>query len=234
MSTKVSSVVREEIAREARRRRTVIVSIVAAVAVVAAGLTGWAVYETQKPRHVVVPASASADGTGVVVSDGPVRVDAYVDLMCPHCKEFEDEAATTLNGLVAQGKINLVYHPIAILDGSSHPAGYSTRAGAAAGAAADGGKFLPFLQALYAQQPAEGSAGLSDDQLIKIGEQVGLTQPGFATEVRDGKYKGWMASNTDKAAAKKIQTTPTVLVAGKPIAALTPNALQQAVDAVSP
>ncbi len=234
MSTKVSSVVREQIAKEARRRRTTVVSIVAVVAVVAAGLIGWVVYETQKPAHVATPAGASADGTGIVVSDGPVRVDAYVDLMCPHCKEFEDEATPTINNLVAQGKINLVYHPIAILDSDSRPAGYSTRAGAAAGAAADGGKFYPYLQALYAAQPAEGGAGLSDAQLIQVGAQVGLTDPGFAREVRDGKYKGWMASNTDKAAGKGIQRTPTILVAGKPLATLTPAALQRAVDAVSP
>ena len=79
------------------------------------------------------------------------------------------------DSMVAQEKIALVYHPIAILDDRTNPSGYSTRAAAAAACAADGNKY-----------------------------------------------------NTDTAAGKNIQGTPTVLVNGKQIQN-TVNALQQAV-----
>lgn len=222
--------VREQLAQERRRRRTLIISIVAVFGVVAAGLIGFAVYQIQKPNSFATPAHATSDRTGIVVSSGKVQVDLYIDYMCPHCKEFEDSAASTLDQLSSSGKIKLVYHPIAILDQSSVPSGYSTRAGSAAGCAADGNKFLDFTKKLYAQQPAEGSAGLSDDQLVQIGAGVGLIDPSFAQCVRAGTYASWMAHNTDAAAAKNINSTPTVLVAGKQVTA-SADAITAAVNA---
>ena len=82
--------------------------------------------------------------------------------------------------------------------------------------------------ALYDKQPAEGSAGLTNDQLVQIGVGVGLTDSTFAQCVTSQKYANWVAHNTDAAASKNIQSTPTVLVNGKQIQN-TVNALQQAV-----
>jgi protein-disulfide isomerase len=217
--------VREQQAAEARRRRTVVVSIVAAAVLLIAGLVGWGVFASQRPSGYATPAhAAGGDDTGIVVSTGGATVDIYLDYLCPICRQFETSAQSTLDSLAAQKKITLTYHPIAILDDRTYPAGYSTRAGSAAGCAADGGKFLEYTKALYAQQPSEGSVGLSDDQLIQIGQSVGLTDPSFAQRVRDGKYKSWMTHNTDAAAAKNINGTPTVLVNGRQV--------QPTVDAV--
>ncbi len=210
--------VREQLAREQRRRRTVIVSIVAAAVLVIAGLVGWAVYANQAPpANYATPAHASKDGTGIPVGSGPVTVDFYQDFLCPICKQFDSQAKSTLDDMLAKNKITLVYHPIAILDPSTNPPGYSTRAGAAAACAADENKFPQYFQALYDKQPAEGSAGLTNDQLMQIGASVGLTDSGFAQCVTSQKYAGWMAHDTDTAASKNVQATPTVLVNGKQI-----------------
>jgi protein-disulfide isomerase len=224
--------VREQLAKERRHRRNLIISIVAVAGVVVAGLIGFTVYQTQKPASYATPAHATSDSTGIVVSTGTVQVDLYVDYLCPNCKAFEDAASSALDQLVSAGKIKLVYRPIAILDRSSNPSGYSTRAGSAAGCAADGGKFLPFTKALYAQQPAEGSAGLTDDQLVQIGAGVGLINPSFAQCVRAGRYASWMAHNTESAAAGNVNGTPTVLVAGKQVEA-SADAIKNAVTAAS-
>jgi protein-disulfide isomerase len=215
---------REQQAAEARRRRTIIVSIVAAAALLIAGLVGWAVYASQRPSAYAVPShTGGGDDTGIVVSSGGAPVDIYLDYLCPICKRFETDAQSTLDSLAAQKKVTLTYHPIAILDDRTNPAGYSTQAGAAAGCASDGGKFLEYTKALYAQQPGEGSAGLTNDQLIQIAKSIGLTDPSFAPSfaqcVNGGKYKSWMAHNTDSAAGKNINGTPTVLVNGKPVQA---------------
>jgi protein-disulfide isomerase len=223
--------VREQLAREARRRRTILVSVLAAAALIIAGLIGWGVYETQRPKSHNTPAHATASGTGIVVANGPVPVDLYIDYMCPHCKEFEQSAEFTIDQLVSSGKIKLTYHPIAILDQASSPPGYSTRAGSAAGCASDGGKFLAYTKALFAQQPQEGSAGLSADQLIQIGRQVGLTDSSFAQCVRAGQYNSWMTHNTDVAASQGVQGTPTILVAGNQVTTPTGDALAAAVAA---
>lgn len=225
-------VVREQLEAEKRRKRNMLLSIIAIFAVVIAGLIGFAVYETQKPKNVNVPATAIDGGHGIPVSTGPVRVDLYIDMLCPICKNFEDSAGPTLDQMVKDNKIKLVYHPIAILDSRTNPSGYSTRAGAATGCAADGGKFYDFIKALYAQQPAEGSAGLTDDQIVQIGAGVGLIDPAFAQCVRNGKYASWMSDNTDAAASKNINGTPTLKVNGKQVTA-TVDALKAAVNAAS-
>ena len=223
MSSRVKSkqanrMVREQLAREQRRRRTIVVSIAAAAVLVIAGLVGWAVYANQAPpASFATPAHASKDGTGIAVSQGSVTVDFYQDFLCPICKQFESDAQSTLDSMVAAKKITLVYHPIAILDDRTSPPGYSTRAGAAAACAADVGKFLEYFKALYAKQPGEGSAGLSNDQLVQAGTGVGLTGSTFAQCVTSQKYANWMAHNTDAAAGRNIQATPTVLVNGKQI-----------------
>jgi protein-disulfide isomerase len=225
--------VREQLAREARRRRVVIVSIVAVAALIIAGLASWAIYNNQQGGSYATPAHAVSDNTGVQVATGQVQVDAWVDFLCPICKQFEASASSTLDQLTADKKITLVYHPVAILDQNTDPAGYSTRAAAASGCAQDLGKFPEFFKALYAQQPAEGSAGLSDDQLVQIGASVGLIDPTFAKCVRDGKYRGWAGHTTDTFSAKGYTGTPTVVVAGKQLSAPSGDSLKAAVDAAA-
>jgi protein-disulfide isomerase len=225
-------VVREQLEAERRRRRNMLVTIVAIFAVVVAGLVGFGLWQTQKPKNVNVPAGAINGGHAIPVSSGPVAVDVYVDLLCPICKNFEQTAGPTMDQMVKDNKIKLVYHPIAILDRNTNPPGYSTRAGAASGCAADGGKFYEFIKAMYAQQPEEGSAGLTDDQIVQIGAGVGLIDPSFAQCVRSQKYSSWMADNTNAAAAKNINGTPTVFVADKKIQATT-EALTDAVKSAS-
>ena len=222
-------IVREQLAAEQRRRRTTVVSIVAAAVLVLAGLIGLGVYLNQKPpSDVAVPGHSTSDHTGIQVSSGPVPVDVYLDYLCPICNQFEQSAQSTLDDLVAKKKITLVYHPIAILNDRSNPSGYSVRAGSAAGCASDAGKFLEYTKALYSKQPAEGSAGLSDDELVQLGTGIGLSDSGFAQCVRAETYSAWMANNTDAAAAKNINETPTLLVKGKPVTA-TVQALRSAV-----
>jgi protein-disulfide isomerase len=206
-------VVREQLAREARRRRAMWTTAIAVAVLLIAGLIGWGVYASQSSSAYKTPAHASADGTGLVVGSGPVTVDIYLDFMCPHCKEFETAAGPTLDQLVADKKVSLVYHPVAFLDPASTNQ-YSTRSSASAACAADGGRVAPYIQALYARQPAEGGPGLSDDELIQVGGSVGLVDPAFAKCVRDGDYRTWTQHVTDAASERGVTGTPTVYVGG--------------------
>ena len=175
-SKQANRMVREQLAAEQQRRRTTVVSIVAAAVLVLAGQIGFGVYLNQKPpSDVAVPAHSTSDHTGIQVSSGPVPVDLYLDYLCPICKQFEHSAQSTLDDLVAKKKITLVYHPIAILNDRSNPPGYSVRAGSAAGCASAAGRFLEYTKALYSKQPEEGSAGLSDDELVQLGTGIGLS-----------------------------------------------------------
>jgi protein-disulfide isomerase len=167
-----------------------------------------------------LPAGATAEGDGVVIGHGPVRVDAFIDFLCPFCRRFELSSGPALAGLVADGQISLVYHPMNFLDGAS-TTNYSTRAAAASGCAADQGRFAEYAHALFAGQPPEGGPGLSDAELVDIGRTVGLDGTAFSGCVSKAPYLGWPPYLTARAIALGVEATPTVLVQG---AAVRPEA----------
>ncbi|MFD8274684.1 DsbA family protein [Streptomyces flaveolus] len=165
-----------------------------------------------------VPASASPSGDGIVVGAGPVQVDAFIDFLCPFCKQFEGRSGPILDELAANEAISLVYHPMGFLDGLSTTR-YSSRASAASGCASDGGHFMEYLYALFANQPPEGGPGLSDDELVELGRTVGLTDSSFAACVRQGVYLDWSSFVTATAIQRGVGGTPTVAVQGVPVPA---------------
>jgi AcrR family transcriptional regulator/protein-disulfide isomerase len=160
-----------------------------------------------------LPAGVTEEGDGIMIGHGPVRVDAFIDFLCPYCRRFELSSGPALAGLVAEGRINLVYHPMNFLDEAS-TTNYSTRAAAASGCAADGGRFAEFAHALFENQPPEGGPGLSDAELGNIGRAAGLADMAFTACVSDMPYRDWAPYVTARAIALGVEATPTVLVAG--------------------
>src|ERR1700689_2054453 len=63
-----------------------------------------------------IPAGATPEGDGVITGDGPVRVDAFVDFLCPFCRRFELSAGPALADLIAEKLISLAHHPMNFLD----------------------------------------------------------------------------------------------------------------------
>jgi protein-disulfide isomerase len=163
------------------------------------------------PRRI--PAGATADGDGIITGDGPVRVDAFIDFLCPFCRRFELSAGPALADLLADRRISLVYHPMNFLDAAS-TTNYSTRAAAASGCAADQGRFLDYAQALFQRQPPEGGPGLTDAELAALGRDAGLPAPAFASCLSEAPYLDWPSYVTARATALGVEATPTVAVAG--------------------
>lgn len=224
-------VVREQLAKERRRTRTMWISFGAIVALVLAGVIGWSIYQSQKPASYAMPAGATDNGGISVAGEGPVTVEVYLDFLCPACKAFETNATPALDQMVAEKKIRLVWHTLGFLDRASSPAGYSTRAASSAGCASDAGKLKAYGEALFAHQPPEGGPGLSDDELIGISGTVGIIAPSFAQCVRAVKYRDWVAHVNDLAAERGVNQTPTVYVAGKKIDEPSVENIRAAVDA---
>src|SRR5713226_1589943 len=159
-----------------------------------------------------VPAGATPEGDGVVIGPGPVRVDAFIDFLCPFCRRFELSSAPALAGLAADGLARLVYHPMNFLDEASTTK-YSTRAAAASGCAADQERFAEYAHALFVNQPPEGGPGLSDSELAALGAVAGLARE-FTACVTDMPYLDWSSRVTARAVALGVSATPTVLVDG--------------------
>jgi protein-disulfide isomerase len=164
-----------------------------------------------------VPARVNSERDGIVVSSGPVTVDAYIDFQCPYCRAFEESSGPAVHTMAADGLITLVYHPLGFLDRLSTTR-YSSRAASASGCASDGDSFIPYLEALFANQPPEGGAGLSDEALAELGRAVGLG-PEFDQCVLAHAYVPWVDYVTDRAIARGVSGTPTVMVEGVPVPA---------------
>jgi protein-disulfide isomerase len=105
---------------------------------------------------------------------------------------------------------------------------YSTRAAASSGCAADQGRFLPYMHALFVHQPPEGGAGLSNAELAAIGRTAGLSEAAFDACLSEAPYLDWPPYVTERADAAGVSATPTVLVAGAAVRA-EPQAITAAV-----
>jgi protein-disulfide isomerase len=182
-----------------------------------------------------VTADANPDGLVTMAKPGVTRpvVDVFEDFQCPVCREFHRVNDATLKEIAAQGKGKVVYHPIVIF--SSEPMqGNSLRASAAAHCVRDGARWLSYQDQLFAHQPVEGSPGFAADDLVAYGSAAGVTDSGFASCVRSGRYTADVRSATQTAIAGGINGTPTVKLNGTPLElneTLSATGLRAAVDA---
>jgi protein-disulfide isomerase len=154
---------------------------------------------------------------------GTLDIQMYVDYLCPICGQFEETNGEYIGSLVENGNVTLEIHPISILDRLSQGTKYSTRAVNATACFAnyEPNLFYDFHNALFANQPAENTTGLSDDELIILAEGVG-GGANIAECIRSQEFKGWAAASTTRALngpipnsnIEQVVGTPTVLVNG--------------------
>lgn len=195
-------------------RNKVIITVVVILVIAAAVVTGVLITNSQKnktaeafiaPKTVPVTSGVSVkrDGATVLVGkdSAKVTVDIYEDFLCPVCGQFEASNADALQQKVNDGSIKVRYHLVNLLNNQSDPAGYSTDAANAALCTADAGRFPAFHASLYGAQPEEGARGYDKNQLIKLGQDVGITSQDFANCVSAGTYDKAVSDEYQKAKA---------------------------------
>ncbi len=196
------------------------VAVVAVVAVVVA-LVVWMNNSATDPGTAPSGSGIDQQTGAVVVGSGEQTLDTYIDFMCPVCSQFEQTYGDEILDLVNDGTITLNIHPISILDRYSQGTAFSTRSANAmyCVAEADPDAAVPFMQAMFKNQPAENSTGLTDDQILEIAKSVGVE--GIDSCVTDGTYKKFVTSMTEKtpiAPGSSGIGTPTIAVNGETIA----------------
>lgn len=180
------------------------------------------------------PANTSGPANGVITvgqASAPVELTVYEDFQCPYCKQFEESSNSLITSYVEAGKVHVKYHPMAFLDEASSTR-YSTRALNAAGCVVNRAPsaFEKFHDLLYANQPAEKTAGLPDSRLVDYAKQAGAGD--ISSCVKDLTYEGWTARVTDQASKDGVVGTPTVFVNGTKLDnVLDPTAVKAAIEA---
>ena len=182
-----------------------------------------------------VPAHLSGPYTVTLGQDSaPTKITLYEDLQCPVCAALEASGGTLIQQGIADGKLQVTYHMIAFLDRSS-TTHYSTRALNALMTVLDTAGpdvYLKYHSLLYAQQPPEGSAGLSDGKLIQIAVHAGADESQIKGPIADLKYGQWIKNSTDDFSKRGFSSTPTGVVDGKTLVG-TPEILDAIKAAVS-
>lgn len=248
---------REQRLRQQRRERrnkvalqaTIGVVIIAIVAVVAVIIVNSVRPPGPGPKNMadggisiegagltaVKTAAPAADATPTpqaTVAGGKVLIQAYEDFGCPACQAFEQTNAAQVKQLVTRGAAVIQYHPVAILDSHFTDNDYSTRAANAGAAVANWSPdtYPAFHALLYetSVQPKEGGAGLSNQRLIALAKQAGVSNLASITKaINDLQFKSWVTARTadfiDKTgslADVEIPTanrasTPTIIVNGQ-------------------
>lgn len=210
----------------AQKRRAAVTWVVVGVIVV--GLVSALIAFIVREGAVDDGAAAGASGGAVASDDGGfgvgssgvvgqdldasrVRLDVYFDFICPYCALLETSQAQMLEELRADGVVDVYYHPLAYLDNASQGTNYSTRAASAAALVAQESpeSFVDFVLGLMENQPAEGTTGLTDEQIQSLAAGAGVPDAVVA-RIPDQEYASWVRSASEAASKQGVLYTPTL------------------------
>src|SRR5690554_5965573 len=236
----------EQRKKDVRNRRLlqggIILAALLVVAIVA--VTIW----TQIPTSRTGPVNMQSDGIkigegfvaettpGLKPGDDPVPFEVdpgsevidirlYLDYQCTGCRAFEETNHTQLATWLETGAATVEFHPIALFDRHSLGTKFSTRAANAAACVANYSPddFFAFNSLMFANQPEEGTEGLTDEQIMVLAKRADV----MGTEqiercIEDQNYKAWVNAATARAIAgpipnstvERVASTPTVIVNG--------------------
>lgn len=180
-------------------------------------------------KVVATPALAADDKPVATVRDktsSVISIRMYVDYYCPVCKSFQSTNETQLSKWLKSGAITLEIHPIALFDRSSLGSAYSTRSANAAACVANysPNQYWAFNERMFAKQPAQNTAGLSNSQILGVVKAAGVHNLSRVTDcINSERFKAWVSAATERALAgplpdssiKKVAAAPTVIVDGQ-------------------
>lgn len=161
--------------------------------------------------------TVSKDGINGELTPGVPLVSVYYDYACPYCKGFAESTEIELEQLARDGKINLEFRVVSILDTYSFPNQYSTRAANASISVAENhpDKWLAFNQALFSTQPASQETGnnLTDKQIREVAISAGLSDS-EAREVTKLHYANWVTDRSVAELRNGLEVVPELRVDG--------------------
>ncbi|MEN3583555.1 thioredoxin domain-containing protein [Streptomyces sp. ZYX-F-203] len=235
------AVERDKRKRADKRRRGLIVGaavvgvmgLAAVIGVIAAGAGG----DGESSGPVVVPSGAQGeDGLAIPVGRDSAgsTLTVWEDFRCPACKVFEQNYSPVIHELTEAGQLKVEYHLATLIDGNMGGTGSANAANAAA-CAQDAGKFVPYHDVLFENQPPEtDDAYAQDAKLFELAGKVdGLDTQAFRECVEEGTHDAWVERSNAAFQDGNFSGTPTVLLDGTDIyqdRGMTPDKLKEMVE----
>jgi protein-disulfide isomerase len=159
--------------------------------------------------RLAVPRRQPDDPLALGRVDAPVVVAEWGDFQCPFCRLFATNTEPALlTRYVETGRVRLEWHDYAYLGPESV---LGARAARAAGRQ---GKFWPFHDMLYREQPRENSGAVTEASLSAQAQRLGLDVTRFRADLADPAIARAVAD--DQAAGTRIGVTgvPSFVIAG--------------------
>lgn len=236
----------EQRKKDTRNRRLlqggIILAALLVVAIVA--ITIWAQIPTARTGPVNMLSDGVKIGEGFVAETTPglkpgdepvpsevtpgsevIDIRMYLDYQCTGCQAFEEANHAQLSSWLETGAATVEFHPIALFDRHSLGMKYSSRAANSAACVANYSpdSFFDFNSLMFANQPNEGTEGLSDEQILVLAKRADVASTELIERcIDDQDYKAWVNAATARAIAgpipnstvERVASTPTVIVNG--------------------
>jgi len=234
-SKSASAQERREAQREALRRqrqtelkrqrtvRTIVIAVITVVVLAVVAVAGLFIYRSLQPEGpVTMPEGMEQDQPylelGAPADSGAPVVQIHLDFMCPHCGTFEEINAADISTMVENEEATVQVVPRRFMDASSSSGDFSSRAANALIAvhADDPANTLAFQELVFANQPTQGTAGPSNDELWAFAEEVGASEQ-VRTDIEDRTYQPWVRQIADPYGEENGGGTPYVEIDGEEI-----------------
>ena len=186
--------------------RWLLVGVIAAVVILAAGLILLATSSARKPIETTGRVS---EGLSWGPADAKVTIVEYSDFGCSHCRDFAMNQGKQLREeYEASGKVRFLYQPF-VLNWATTGAPAN-----AALCAADQGKFWDYHDVLFQQQGTSASA-FSPAALKSYGAQLGLDATSFNRCVDDSSHYNELRQAQTEGSGRGVSATPTFFINGQ-------------------
>jgi protein-disulfide isomerase len=161
---------------------------------------------------LVAPSGHTPEG-GVLLGDAKASkgMVLFEDPQCPYCREFEELNGARITAALAAGDLAVEYRMRCFLGPES------VRADNALALAAEAGRFDELRHELFAAQPPEGTGGFTNEDLLRLGAQVGLSAPDFVSGVTEARYAQWVQRREARYQAEDPQGTPAAWLNGNAV-----------------
>ncbi|WP_132992078.1 DsbA family protein [Gordonia zhaorongruii] len=236
--------------RKAEKRRSLIWKIAAAVAlIVVAALVILAVVWKNDEDST----TGGAGAPSVVTENGSIRMTAapagtepkatltiVEDFQCPACKQFEEQYGQAIDELEKNPNVAVDYRTVAFLDrnfGNSYSAdsmNASLCVAESVGKNGDRSIWKRFHDAMYANQRAEGSAGLGNDKMNSLAKEAGAN--GVQDCINNNQFGDWVDEQSQKILSDEgFKGTPWLQLNGETLdtQGMSPDQLVQTVNAAA-
>jgi len=187
---------------------------VGAIAIAAAAIVLTRGGGSSTTSNVPIPTrTVAAQGRTLGPENPRVTVDEYSDFQCPYCAR----AARTLDPNIEQdyitdGRVKLVFHPIALLGEES------LWAAEAAECANEQGKFWDYHDKLFENQSGENQGAFAIDNLKRFAQELVLDTQTFNQCLDSHKYEELIKAETQDAMDKDVRSTPTYIIGDQTVA----------------